>query len=278
MFAGFAFQPPPVHPLVIDWVRRVSVNGGGTAGHNSIQGHNAAINLIQSSNSLSSSLKSLCLFPSDNAIASSTPLLLWSGAVDPWTNTNFNGNDLTKDGLKGDGSGKFLSTGIKPGSQMTNASSFGFVVVSEDDTTSGQTEFGITDEAGTNSYRMYYHYSDKRTYITCYGDFTNMVITSGSLTGYVAASRTSTTQLDLYRANNATPHTNWLSRTTAEANTPSTTRPMAIFATREVDTVTNFTKKRICAAGFGLGISAKDSTLLYSAVVAARTWIGGGIT
>ena len=101
-----------IHPTAANWLTRVVANGGALPSNTTL---NATSDFCYSLDTagLTSLIIAVNTFVPDNLIASITPLIKNAGN-DPWTNNNFVAGDLNMDGLKGNGSNKYLATGLNP--------------------------------------------------------------------------------------------------------------------------------------------------------------------
>lgn len=101
-----------------EWAARVVANGGPTPSANTI---NAMETLRRGliTAGLSGKIYSLCVFVPDSLTAALTPLIKIKG-YDPWTNQNFDSTNLTIEGLKGDGTSKYLFSGVQALFVQTN--------------------------------------------------------------------------------------------------------------------------------------------------------------
>ena len=93
-----------------DWARRVVANGGAFPSQNTINAMET-LRLGVIAAGLDTSISSMLVLVPDSAIAASTPLFVGIG-LDPWTNHGFVDGDLTVEGMKGNGSSKYLDSGI----------------------------------------------------------------------------------------------------------------------------------------------------------------------
>ena len=93
---------------VAAWVARVVANGGATP---SASTQTAASTFWNSVSALQSQVICLNFFAPDNLIACLTPFIKGPGN-DPWINHNFVTGDLSVTGLQGNGSNKYVDTGI----------------------------------------------------------------------------------------------------------------------------------------------------------------------
>ncbi len=269
------------HKTVVDWRRRVVVNGGAPPSNNTM---NILSNFMYALdfNNLTPKMKAVNCFVPDSLIASITPLIKVIGN-DPWTNTNFSAGDLNINGLSGNGSNKFLSTGIiayqLTSSALPVADSHIALYISTG-SIEAKNEWGGTDSPGsTLSFRLYGHYNAPNVTATQnYGDNTGIQFTQSSsivpYTGYVCANRVSGNR-DIYVASSTLPHMSGINSTTLSSTIPTSTT-ITVFATNEAGSVTNYSSKRYSFMSMGNGLTTNESITLFNLVQALRTSLGGG--
>jgi len=258
------------HVVVVDWAQRVVINGGASpslatkaAMHTFCTGLDTA--------SLASKLAALNCFASDSLIAALTPLYYNAGS-DPWTNHNFVVGDLTVNGLIGNGSSKYLQTGVKPGDvggqpnsggltiyYFTNPNDNGAELVGN---SGGIPQFGLQFYAGT-------------VYFDCYAYNTGRISKAASaFTGYVSGNRTTAAREDLYTANSGTAHSSVVSGTGAPG--ALSTNELYCFAANNAGVAAYQSAKRLSFAAIHSGLSSGESSTFYSLIQALRTALGGG--
>lgn len=258
-----------------EWVSRVLGAGGVFPSENTLRGNDLFYKMI-TDGGIVSKVKSANLFPFElNVPTFSTPLIAtvglgtWTTLSGPWLTS-----DMTINGLNGNAT-KVFDTGIVPSSVAGVSSSHGCVYVSEGDKTTAQTEYGRAT-TGSDGYRLYYQYTDNNTYLNAQGSNINAIISSGVLAGYVCSSRTTSTRIDCFYATSTTAHASAFNSTALNTAAGSASGTIYLFATREVDTATNKSKKRISYAGWGEGLSLAESAVLFNAVDTVRRYWGGG--
>jgi hypothetical protein len=111
---GLYAKISPFDPVVVDWARRVVTNGGDFPSKNTMLAMHDFVKGLRLDAIHSKMLVVGCIVP-DSLVAAATPLIN-SGSIgfDPWTNNNFVSNDLTVNGIKGNGVDKYFDTGINP--------------------------------------------------------------------------------------------------------------------------------------------------------------------
>ena len=264
------------HPVAVEWAKRVVTNGGTTPSSNTVSALSTFMFGMDSA-SLTNKVVVINAFVPDNLIASLTPLLKFSGN-DPWTNNNFGAGDLTVNGLIGNGSNKYLNTGVYPNSFMTDGSASSIYYLN----TAGSSNYtGIGSASGPGRLRNGW---DTTPGYGNYGEsFSDLYQAKGNnttawFTGYICSSKSTTSLLTLYFANSTTPHYAVGTNTGTDGagtNSPSNITTN-VFAGNEDGIVNNHCSGRFSFAALGKGLSSTDSLNLYTLVQAMRMSLGGG--
>jgi hypothetical protein len=257
-----------------DWLERITMAGGAAPSAASQAAVQTFIDTLISTGVWNKML-AFSPFVPDNLIAATTPVLRSRSAVNPWTNTGFIAGDLTVDGLKGDGVGKRLDTGITP------AAFFGYADIGMAVYTSSIAD-GTDYEATTYSSGNTYGYSlftfRGSTYFRN-GAANSQIgpVANPNWAGYLCGSRTANNVAKLYKASASFPHAEIGSNaTTISDDTAQVTRPITLFALRSVDAFSGYSPKRISFYALHRGLTAADSANLYAAVRTMRIALGGG--
>jgi hypothetical protein len=224
-----------------------------------------------------------CIVP-DSLTAALVPIiytLSGSGTgYELWVNHNFVSGDLTVNGLKGDGISKYLDTGIIPPG-TTPSTDFGMTIVSPDSASNGgvtESEFGSINTANSNNNTVFYLNNGGNSYVeSCgFGSGWNIQVTPQPGNGYYSANRLSTTDFKLYFANQATPHAQVGSATTATGNALNSI--LYAFAVRNTATglAHSYSAKRMSFIAAHAGFTSAESAAFYSLIATLRTSLGGG--
>ncbi len=262
-------------PAITDWAARV-VSNGGAAPSDATKSALNTFYLGLSSNSILSKMIAVCCFVPDNLIASITPLIKVAGN-DPWTNTSFVGGDLTSAGLKGNGSTKYLNTGVVPNSAFASNQDIGLTLYnSSDNTDACEYDISATDNPATLTILSFYHSCGGVDYFDC--NDTVQGRTSGAdsaFLGYVSGNRTSNTAAAIYKANSSTAHTTVGSSVVSGGFRPSFA--LYAYASNRGGTLDgSLSAKRYSYVAIHLGLSSGESSAHYNLVQAMRTSLGGG--
>jgi hypothetical protein len=163
---------------------------------------------------------------------------------------------------------------------MTASTALGGVYVSAGDISATMNEYGSDDATGLNDFRLFFQDTDHHTYAYCYAQAQLLdagIISAGTLTGYVAVSRTANNRVDVYYANSLNSHASKTNNTVVETHTPSVVNQLYVFADLDGGNgIIQRSKKRLSAAFFGTGLTAAESLALFNAIQAARVALGGG--
>jgi hypothetical protein len=275
--------PGPPDPGVAEWVARVVAAGGAVPSAATQMVSDSFIKYLKA-NSIFTKVIVANLFVPDSLTAAYTPLIQGAGFAS-WVTAGSTGaiNDLTINGLKRSatvGDNSFLENNILPGTFMTSGSGHGSVYVSEDSKGAVETEFGCSNGAGTNDFRMFAHLNDNNSYAYIFAQarILTAAITAGNLLGYLCASRTTTTRSDMYFANSGTAHASRANDAVLCASGPSAVVTMKIFADSQNGAVASWSQKRLSAITFGTALTAAESEFLFNAVQQARVSFGGGFS
>ena len=263
-----------IHPTAANWSLRVMVNGG-------VLPSNATLNATSDfcyaldSVGLTSLMIAVNVFAPDSLIAAITPLIKNAGS-DPWANNNFVAGDLNIDGLKGNGSNKYLTTLINPSvifagplsasagitlySTFADASGAGADCVA----LNGGLDFGLWADNSGN------------TLFDCFTNVTNRLSCESLANGlgYVSGNRTSMTNQSIYQANSVIPHflagSNALGPGSAVPNSQ-----IPIFAWYSTG-YGQCSLKRFSFAAIHRGLSLANSNDFFNAKQTMRKAFGGG--
>lgn len=265
---------PTPNPVVTSWNSRVLTNGGPAPTGNTITTLNRFCNTLDTQG-IMPKIISMNVFAADSLTACITPLVN-IGGNDPWINHAFTAADLNLSGLKGDGSSKYLDTGIK-GNSGLSASTGGLTIYTNTASAGGENDMGcnnsndpsfalIIDFAG-NSYNDIYDQSSTRI-----GPVAN-----GGFKGYHSNNRISTTDFKVYQANGTTAHNTIGSSAGTNTRLPANlTFPVFVFCWNATGSPNSFSSKRVCFAAVHQGLTATESQIFYDAIQQMRIELGGG--
>ncbi len=268
--------------IIADWAARVVTNGGASP---SVGTKNALTTFVDGlvTDGLLSKMKAICCLVPDSLTAALTPLIV-GGGNDPWTNNGFVSGDLTVNGLIGNGTSKYLDTGLNPSLIYSSPVSAGLTVyVSGNVTGVTECDFGSFPSGTFPSaavMALYPNYSNV-SYLDCFGQSTGRIsaATSG-FTGYHSGNcgvlGGGVTEV-IYRANSVVGHTTLVSSTSAASQT-SPNAHMLAFAQLVGASAAQWSAKRNSFFALHLGLTATDSSNFYNRIQKLRVDLGGGYT
>lgn len=266
-----------VSGTVTDWVRRVVVNGGATPSA-ATQAAMATLNSSLVSAGVASKMLSACVFVPDSLIAATTPLYKTLGN-DPWTNNGpFVANDLTIGGLRGNGSTKYLDTGVVTDS--LTPSDFGFSLYCSESSlvaAAGACEMGMN----TNSVaadNLYFQFDQTGGFFDSGNQTTNRLAGDNTMfLGFLSGNRTGGTNATIYRANNVSGFSTLATSNTLSIGTQVSGQSILCFCTKNPGpTPAQFSGKRLSFASIHTSLNSTQAQALYNAVHACRVSLGGG--
>jgi len=251
-----------ISSVVQSWLARIVINGGTTPSSQTITAVNTFYNTIAGLG-IASKISALCIFVPDSLTAGITPLIKTNGN-DPWTNHNFVAADLNAYGLKGNGSNKYLQTGVIPSSSILSATSCGITIYGATPSGKADTDFGSSDGSG-NALQLSISNSD-----TTIGDCLNtgsqrISVSNPYWTGYSLLTRIANNDSRIFQANPVTAHAQLGSTNTATGGSLPTTEAYA-FATNGNGTPLAYSHKRIRLLAIHQGLSSTESAAFYSAI------------
>lgn len=268
---GYArVQYKNIDPKVIAWSNRVKSYGGGTISNNTLLSINWLYKELKYT-TFFNKIKSLTCFVPDNLIAAITPLIsTYGNAI--WTNTNFTTSDLDIRGLKGNGSNKYLNTGVIPSSHFT-ANMGGVTIYVTQGASENIRDFGVQD--GSSRY-MFQHISFGNT---CYFDcFTSCRATAANGTnwvGYISGNKTSSSSNIVYKANSVTNHNELCKTLTLNTDAPPNLACF-LFCASSNGTPQFYSTKRFSFCAIHDGLTNRESLVFYNIIQTFRKKIGGG--
>lgn len=270
-------------PVSTDWAARVVANGGAMPSAPTIAAMET-FRLGMISAGLDTKMHALCVFVPDSLIAATTPLFVGIGS-DPWTNNNFVGGDLTVEGLVGNGSTKYLDTGVQATSGQAVDAGTGncglSLIVTDSVSSSDSVELGRTDALSSSQPSLYMQVSsgngvNNSTFSTSGNSNSDQTrITDGFRVGFVSSNSVGGT-LNMYVGG---PNITLYSLTSKAVATMTTanTDTIKCFALGTTGSgVTNYSAKRLSVAAIHEGLSSGDAATLMSLMLTLRNSLGGG--
>jgi hypothetical protein len=269
---------PCTHPLVDDpvtgWAARVVANGGAEVFPEVRQAMCVFATGLDAAGLTSKMIAVNCVAPYD-LIGAITPLIKGPGS-DPWTNVGFVGGDLSNDGLKANGIGKYLRTGVVPSTALANDTDVGLTIYNMTALNYNCVEMGANAGNGF-TIELINSYNDalKNCYFDAY-DFVNRFIRPNPLwAGYLSANKRTGVDKSVYKANDTTPFT------TVGASTPvgGGARPnieIFAFGINSAGLFASPSPRRFSFMAIHLGLTAAQSEQLYNLVRTLRGSLLGG--
>jgi hypothetical protein len=261
------------HATVVTWAAQVVTNGGAAPAAATKQALSTFCYGMDS-NSLTALMKSVCCFVPDSLTAALTPLIFATGNS-LWVNHNFLAGDLSVVGLKGNGSNKYLETGVIPATAWSPTTSSGITMyVSVADNSVTNIDVGASED-GTNLVEL----------VTADGGFIDwdsynnsaarIHYASGPFNGYISGNRTASNATALYMANSGTAHSAVVTGSSAGGTCP-TTKQLFAFANNLVGNPQLPSKNRMSFVAVHKGLSSAQSLAFFNLIQAMRTALGGG--
>lgn len=215
-----------------------------------------------------SKLTRINLFAGDQLAAALVPLKVGGGSATD-TNVNFVSGDYTEaTGLAGNGSSKYLSTGLLA-SALTMADCHGFVYNRSSSAGSGGVHMAGTD--GTNHFRFHLPWTDGNLYNDI-GLLSRVTVASlGSPYGFVGGTRTSTTLQTAYRNGSA------IGADTTSVSAGLGNHAIYVFASNNSDTATSYVGHTLGGYSIGAGLSGTDATNFNTDMQAFQTALGRNV-
>lgn len=269
---------PPIDQRVTDWAQRVVNNGGAQPTIRTQQALNTFMGTLTTTKLFYKMFFVNCVVP-DNLTASFTPLIRNVG-FDAWVNHNFTGSDLTVNGLKGDGVGRYLDTGAIPAANgtLTNDGLTLYIHANANDAT--DVDFAASN--GSNQILGLYNFSNA-VFWDCHATTSGsgrMSVTNTGFTGYMSGNRGTLGNgliTAVFTGSSAAGHGILVASTTnvGGAGVPNNVN-LSAFAFNASGVNSNFSQKRISFFAHHQGLSITDSFNFFNAIQTLRINLGGG--
>ncbi len=214
-----------------------------------------------------------CFVP-DNLIASITPLIVGPGN-DPWTNHNFIGlgTDLTVNGLQGNGTTKYLDSGVIPSSAFASEDSGGMTMYSFTSGVSLGNDVGCS--TGTNFFCLQLNTILNVALWECWDTGVGKVQGGNTgFKGFLSGNRTAANNSKLYRASSTVPFAQIGSIATTGGVRPND--PIIIFGASNSGVVSQFTNRTYSFEAVHFGLTSSEDQTLFNLVQSLRVALGGG--
>jgi len=213
-----------------------------------------------------------CYVP-DNLIASITPLIHIDNR--PYDNVAFIASDLNLDGLKGDGTSKYLKTRVNPTLHLKNNASGGLTMYSVQPLSENAYSMGSQDSAGTQVMILYYVFSTNVTIVDLFDISSRLSIANLGYTGYISANRVTASKMDLYMASPIKPHVSAIRDLTAKTGV----RPnfeTYVHVANTGGSASSWSSRRYSFSAIHEGLTEDESRKFYHFIHNLRRRLGGG--
>ena len=224
-------------------------------------------------------IKALNIFAPDNLIAAQTPLISVAGSK-IWSNSNFVTGDLTINGLKGNGSNKYLNTGIACNGIFSTSNMGATLYVPENSGGVGHNYGCASNTSYTNDCVATFWVNGAGVFMDSY----NTVVTTGgrytitqvaNWTGLLSLARTGTTTFNAYWQKPGAavvlaqgPYAN------SGGTVPTTT--MYAFCSNNSTAPAFFSSDRMSILAFHDGMTSNEIITFGALIKTMRIGIGGG--
>jgi hypothetical protein len=258
------------------WSNNVVVNGGVAPSSNSIW----AVDQFWSgchADGIDTAAIAVNIFAPDNLTACLTPIIYNSGSQ-PWVNHNFVSGDLGGNGLTGNGSTKYLDTGVNA-STSGLVSTEGCIGVYVHTLNSASTGTDIGNIVGSPSFLLIANYNNSGlTHIfDCYGQTSGsgrLIDSSATQNGFYIGNRTAANSQILYVANSSNPNLVTVLSSSGSGTTPPNSTLLPVFALNLNGSISQFANSTISLVWISHGLSTPQS--LYNRSQSLRIALGGG--
>ncbi len=269
---------------VQDWSRRLVEAGGPTISTTESNAAATYWRIMGDSQTLLNKAIAANIYFTNNLFAARTPLI-WKAGNQFWTNTAFGETNLTISGLTGNGTTKFLGTGINPstlnygGFNDVNA---GLSVLIANVTTdanvfnvgsAGTTANGLFAVGNQNGNLVFFNW----IFTTVNTDFVIRAAPNAGWEGFLSGNRTAANAIRLDAVTNGVHNvfTNASGSTASVNNTMTNMFAHAI--ANGLNAATSFSDQTVSYLSIHAGYSQTESSNEWWAVKSAREIIGGGV-
>lgn len=264
------------NPLVTAWANQVVTNGGAAPSGATTLALTKFANTLDGL-SLTAKMIALNCFVADSLIACQTPLIHNAGNV-LWTNNNFVLADLTVNGLKGNGSTKFLDTGVLGSATGLSVSNGGMTIYTQTASAGGENDMGCNN-SNAPSFALIVDFSGN-SYNDAYDQSTTRIgpVANGGFKGYHSNNRITTTDFKVYQASGSVAHNTFGTNAGTNASLPTnlSTFSVYVFCWNATGTANSFSTKRVAFAAIHQGLTSAESASFYEAIQQLRIDLGGG--
>ncbi len=269
------------------WARDVTNFGGAAI---SVNTSNALRTFRQGLDTDSLLYKMIAVNPlvPDNLTAARMPIV-WQGGLQLWTNTAFGESNLTVNGLTGNGTTKYLGTGLNPavlgyaafGSSNAGVSTLVYTNPAVA-ASGGEIEFGGAGSSASSSFGLQifqgtiYWYCWK--FININTNYMNRVSATGgtNTSGFFSGNRTASNAFAFYWVTNNVHNVATNSTVLETSGTPTITNMFA-FANAAPAGVGSFSTRTVSFMALHSGLTQTENSNLWYRVAILRTNLGGGV-
>jgi hypothetical protein len=267
---GLAYPGNALPPTMAQkWALQVMLNGGAAPSQSTITALDMFWNGLQM-DGLDTKIIVLNAFVPDSLIAAITPFVVGVG-INPWTNHNFVAGDLTVNGLTGNGTNKYLETGILSSTLGANLGMVSYAAV----VSPVGFDFGAFDAA--RDFFIASKYSDNKSYFSS-GEVRGVVGVNPTSpgAGFYSCQRTSNTSMAAYFASSGSPFAQ-IGATDVAASPGYPTQTLYSLALQQnTGGPQLWSSATISFQAITNGLSSADTQKLFNRVQTLRTALGGG--
>lgn len=259
-----------------EWADRVEANGGARPSASSILAVSRFYQALFSA-AILAKMKAVNVIAPDSLIAATTPLIVGPG-LDPWTNANFVGGDITVNGLQG-GATPYLDTGVVPSDDL-DINDCGVTIWKESGTAATNTwQFGAANGAAQRVLMQTYETGIPGTRVNMW----DSTIGRGQIStpppevqwsGMFSMNRIAAADFRLFIGRGGTPVYELGNGLVANTGTRPTLS-CYVFAYNG-GAPAGISAVRISFCAIHTALSLAQTTILYNAIMALRFAFGGG--
>ncbi len=264
------------------WAANVVLQGGAAPASGTISAINTFWAALVSAG-IDTKMVAINVFAPDNLTATRVPILARAGNA-IWTNHNFVSGDLSTSGLKGDGSSKYLDTGIIPNSMPgTTDSSAGLsLLMSVNPSSTNGFDIGCGGNVTNSQFAVHINGISNTTPFICWTfttsgtTYINPAPPSATFAGFISGNRTASNALAVYAASTSHAFSTLGTGSGSNSSTAFGPSPLCVFALNSLGSITNYSNRTLSFAAIHAGLTSTETQALYNAVAALRTSLGGG--
>jgi len=267
---------------VADWVSRVVAEGGAVPSDNTKNTLATFHQTLATDGILNKMVNINCVVP-DSLQAALTPFIATHGSGsagegNSWANTNFTNSDLTIFGLKGDGTTKYLRTGIQI-SNIFSVNSMGITIYntfSNTEAVNSGLDAGVLDFS-SRIFRFAVNSADTCVF-ECYDTSTTRIAVATPLVGglgYTSGNRTTSITSSVYVASSVVTH-GLIGINTGSLSASPPLLELPIYCLNTTTTFNTISPKQFSFIGIHFGLTQNESLAFYNAIQSMRISLGGG--